>query len=130
MGCHTNMRNHLHTLMKRRTSWNYAKTLDGRAEWVYDLVPWSWSSNRVNRGLKYWVGLGDSGAEKRLTVRIRSHMLVENIAPWVGPHFRRKLVMIFGRGIEQESSKRLDMDVLASRLFLEQSKLSNVSYSR
>ena len=37
--------------------------------------------------------------------------------------------MIFGRGLEQENSKLWGMDVLSSRLFLEQSIASNVSCS-
>ena len=39
MGCYTNVRNHLNPLMKRRMSWNNAKTLAGRSGWVADLVP-------------------------------------------------------------------------------------------
>ena len=34
---------------------------------------------------------------------------------------------LFRRGVERESSKRWDMDVLASRLFLGKRRLSNVS---
>ena len=37
---------------------------------------------------------------------------------------------IFRRGVERESSKRWDMDVLASRMFLEQRRASNVSCIR
>ena len=36
---------------------------------------------------------------------------------------------IFGRGIEREISKRQEVDVLASRLFLERSRASNISCS-
>ena len=56
------MRNHLHPLMKRRTSRNNAKPLAGRSRWVGDLVPWYGSSNRVRKGLKPWDGLGEIGA--------------------------------------------------------------------
>ena len=38
--------------------------------------------------------------------------------------------MIFGRGIERESSKRWEMDVLTYRIFLEQIRESNVSCIR
>ena len=74
VGWHTNVRNHLHPLMKRRTSWNNENPLDWRAGWVADLGPWSRSSNRVSRGLKPWGGVGESGAAHRFPARIRSHM--------------------------------------------------------
>ena len=74
MGLHTYMRNHLHLLMKHRMAYNDAKPLDGRAGWVAELGPRSGSINRVNRGLKPWAGVGDSGAVQRLTARIGSHM--------------------------------------------------------
>ena len=48
-------------------------------------------------------------------------------APWMGPNLRRKLVTIFGRGIEGESWKRQNMEVISYRLFLEQSRVSKVS---
>ena len=48
-------------------------------------------------------------------------------APWERPHLRMKLVMIFGRGIGQESSKQQDMEVLTSRLLLEQMRVSKGS---
>ena len=46
------MRNHSHTLMKRKMSWNDDKILFGRGVWVSDLGPWSGLSIRVNRDLK------------------------------------------------------------------------------
>ena len=89
------MMKNLHPLMKRRTSWNYEKPLAGRSVWVSDLGTWSGSSNRVNRGLKPWVGVGGSWAEQRFIASIRSHMLVKKNSSWIGSHFRRKLVTIF-----------------------------------
>ena len=68
------MRNHLHPLMKCRTSRNDAKPLDRRAGWVADLGPCSGLNNRVIRGLKTWAGVGESGDAQGLPVRIRSHM--------------------------------------------------------
>ena len=68
------MRNHLHPLIKRRSSWNNANTLPGRAGWVSDLGPRSGSSNRVNRGVKPWAGVGESGDAQRFPVRIISNM--------------------------------------------------------
>ena len=38
--------------------------------------------------------------------------------------------MIFDRGIERESSKKRDMDLLAYRLLLDQRRESKVSYRR
>ena len=55
------MRNHLDLLMKQRTAWKDAKPLSGRDGWVSYLGPWSGSSNRVNRGLKPWLGVGAVG---------------------------------------------------------------------
>ena len=89
------MMNHLHLLMKQRTNCNDAKPLSGRARWFADLGTWSGSSNRVNRGLKPWVGVGGSWAEQRLIASIRSHMLVKKKSSWMGSHFRKKLVTIF-----------------------------------
>ena len=74
MGWHTNTRNHLHPLMEKRTSWNYAKHLAGRDGWAADLGPLYGSSNRFRRGLKPWAWVGESGAAQRLPTRIRSHM--------------------------------------------------------
>ena len=68
------MRNHLHLLMKRSKSWNYAKSLSGSAGWVADLGLWSSSSKRVSRGLKPWYGVEESGAAHILLARIRYHM--------------------------------------------------------
>ena len=62
MGWQTITRNHLHPLMKQRTSWSDAETLAVRAGWVTKFGPWSRLSNRVNRGMKYWAGVGESGA--------------------------------------------------------------------
>ena len=50
------MRNHLHPLMKRLTSWNNAKPLAVMTGWVADLGLWSGLNNRVKRGLKPWGG--------------------------------------------------------------------------
>ena len=71
------MRNHLHPLMKQRTSSNDANTLARRDTWVAELGPWSGSSNRVIRGLKPWDGVGESWAAPGLPASIRSHMQVE-----------------------------------------------------
>ena len=68
------MRNNLHPLMKQRASWNNANPLSGRAGWVADLGPQSRSRSSVNRGLKPWVGLGDSGAAQILPVSSRYHL--------------------------------------------------------
>ena len=76
-----------------------------RNECVSNLGPWCGLSSRVNRGMKPWTGVVESGASQRFTKRIRSHTRLQNNAPWMGPQLRRKLVMIFGSGIEQESSK-------------------------
>ena len=121
------MSNHLHTLMKCRTSRNDANPLSGRDVWDADLVLWYGSSNRVSRWLKPWYVVGESGAEHRLPARIRSHMWVEKNTPWMEPHLSKKLVKIFGRRIERESSKRWDIDMIAFRLFLEWSRALKVS---
>ena len=68
------MRNHLHPLIKQRTSWNNVKTLTGRYGWVADLVPWSVSSSRDSRGLKPWAGVGGVGSAQILPAMIRSHV--------------------------------------------------------
>ena len=68
------MRNLVYPLMKRRMSWNNLKPLDGRAGWVSGLGPWYESSNRVNRGLKPWAYMGESGDVQKLPARIRSHV--------------------------------------------------------
>ena len=73
------MSNHLHPLMKRRTSPNDRNPLAGRAGWVANLGPWSGPSSRVNRGLKPWVGVGESGAVQRFPVRIRYYIWVEKM---------------------------------------------------
>ena len=57
-------------------------------------------------GPKHWAGVGESGSAQRLQARIRSHMWVEKNVPCMGPHLKRKLVTIFGSGIERESSKQ------------------------
>ena len=49
--------------------------------------------------------VGGSAADKRLPERIRSHMWVEKNTPCMGPYLKRKLVTIFGMGIEREISK-------------------------
>ena len=85
--------------------WNNTKPLAGMDGWVSDFCPWYGYISRVNRGLKPWVGVGESEAAQILPARIRSHMCVDKNAPWMGPHLKRKLVTIFGRGIGQESSK-------------------------
>ena len=82
------------------------KHLSGRTGWVYDLGSYYGSIIRVNRGLKPWEGVWDSGATQRLPTRIRYHIRVEKNAPWMGSHLRRKLVMIFVSELERESSKR------------------------
>ena len=56
------MRNHLHPLMNRRKSWNDENTLAGRVGWVSDLGLWSGPNKRVNRGLKPWAWVGESGS--------------------------------------------------------------------
>ena len=68
------MRNHLHPLMKRRTSCNDANTLAERDGWVAGLGLWSGPSNRYNRGLKPCAGVGESGYAQRFPARIRSHI--------------------------------------------------------
>ena len=92
-------------LMKRRMSWNNKKKFSGWNGWFDDLGPWCGSISRIDRGMKPWTEVGESGAPQRFPERIRSHMWVEKNAPWMGTHLRRKLVMIFGSGIEQEISK-------------------------
>ena len=57
MGVHTDMRNHLNSMMNRRMSWKYAKPLAGKSGCVSDLGSWYGSSNRVNRRLKPWEGV-------------------------------------------------------------------------
>ena len=61
MGWHTNVRDHLHPLRKQIMSWNNANTLARRAGWVAYLGPWYGLSNRVNRELKCWAGVGEWG---------------------------------------------------------------------
>ena len=68
------MMNHVHPLMKQRTSWYDPKPLSKRAVWVFDLVLWYGFSNRVNRRLNPWEGVGESGSVQRLSASIRSHM--------------------------------------------------------
>ena len=68
------MRNHLNLLMKRRKSWNNAKPLAERDEWITDLGLWYGLRNRFNRGLKPWSGVGESGSAKRFPARIKYHM--------------------------------------------------------
>ena len=87
-------------------SWRDTKSLGGRSGWVSDLCLWSGSSIRVNRGLKTWAGVGESGTAQRLPARIIYHMWVEKNAPCVRFHLRSKLLIVFGRGIERESSKQ------------------------
>ena len=99
------MRNHLHPFMNQRTCWNNVKPFHGSNGWVSNFGMWCGSRSRVNGGLKPWTGVGESGASQRFPDRIISHICVEKNAPWMGPHLRRKLVMIFGDGIERESSK-------------------------
>ena len=98
------MCNHLHLLMKRRMSWKNAETFSGRNGWVANLVTWCGSSSSVNRGMKPWTGVGESGASQRFPERIRYHIWVEKNAPCMRPHLRRKLVMIFDSGVKRESS--------------------------
>ena len=74
MGWQTITRNHLHPLMKQRTSWNYAKISAGRDGLIADLGPWSGSSNRVMRVLKPWDGVGESGGVYIFPERTISHM--------------------------------------------------------
>ena len=68
------MRNQLHMLMKRRTSWNDAKPLSGSDVWVSDLVRWYGLNNRFNRGLKPWDGVEGGGDAQILPARIKSRM--------------------------------------------------------
>ena len=75
------MRNHLHPLINMRASWNYAKPLAMRDGWVSNLGLWSGSSSRVNRGMKPWAGVGESGAAQSLPASIRSHRWVEKNSP-------------------------------------------------
>ena len=89
--------------MKRRTSWNNAKPFFVRNGWVANLGPWCASRRRIKRGMKHWTGVVAIVDSKRFPERIRSHMWVEKNAPWMGLHLRRKLVIIFGSGLEQES---------------------------
>ena len=72
-------------------------------EWMgFQLSSLVWVVNRV---MKPWTGVGESGASQRFPERVRYHIWVEKNAPWMGPHLRRKLVMIFGSGIKRESLK-------------------------
>ena len=98
------MRNHLHLLMKQRTSWKDTKPSAGRDGWVVNIGLWYGNSNIFNSGLKPWASVGESGAAQRFPVRIRSHLWVEENFPWMGPHLRRELVTIFGREVKKESS--------------------------
>ena len=59
--CHTEMRNHLHPLMKRRMYWNYANNVSRRNGWFSYLGLWCGSSSRFNRGMIYCTGVGESG---------------------------------------------------------------------
>ena len=77
--------------------------LFGRNGWVSDLGTWSGLIRRVNRRIKPWKGVGESRAAQRLPDRIR--YTGEN-APWMRPHLSKKMVMIFGSGIKQESLKQ------------------------
>ena len=64
------MRNHLHPLMKRLTSWNNAKPLAVMTGWVADLGLWSGLNNRVKRGLKPWGGWGRLGLRRDFLKRL------------------------------------------------------------
>ena len=67
----------------------------------------------------------ESGDAQRLPASIISHMWVEKNAPWMGQHLRRKLVTIFGRGLESgggtppveppDGKQGQDVDVLPNK---------------
>ena len=98
------MRNHFYPFMNQRKSWNNEKPLSWRNGCVTNLGTWCVSMRKVNRGMKPWTGVGESGASRRFPERIRYHIWVEKNAPCMRPHLRRKLVMIFDSGVKRESS--------------------------
>ena len=66
---------------------------------------WCGPSIRVNRGMKPWTGVVESGASQMFPERIKYHIWVEKSVPCKRPQLRSKLVMIFGSGIKQEDLK-------------------------
>ena len=99
------MSNHLHPFMKRGTYSNDVKPLSGWAGWVSDLGTRSGSISRVNRGSDTLDRSGGKWGYSEVDCEDHIPYVGGENAPYMGLHLRRKLVTIFGRGIERESSK-------------------------